>query len=400
MKLLFTYAFCLLNLSLFAQRNFIAGSVSLPNGQSVKGVVDYREWKINPSFILFKNLSGRMFKYTPKDILEFRVDENDEVYRKGFFRSDTVFLLSLVSGDMNLYSFRDKDDELHYFIKKENQRMVELIRSSRTRLHGYSANMNQTHTYQLKEYSDEYKQQLRALMSDYPALDTEINNLILNYNSILDLVKKYNQKKGELSYVKPKDKNSYSILTFGGFAQSNHIIFERYFGTVNKTSLTSFSPTVGLGFEWNILRTNKKGFVGIETAYQRNRVSYTTESRGSTNSFMIDIEGLRYSIYLKYILYKGAGVQPYAKAGVNATTYFTRSLVSNIEVNSKRYTNLNNLSKVEKSVFAALGVKARSFYFEARFEPGADINQQAGQDLYNHRLSLLAGFSWSFGKKK
>ena len=239
MKILFTYAFCFITLTLFAQRNFIAGSVSLPSGQSVKGVVDYREWKINPSFILFKNLPGRMFKYTPKDILEFRVDENDEVYRRGFFKSDTVFLLTLVSGDMNLYSFRDKDDELHYFIQKENQRMVELIRSSRTRIHGYSANMNQTHTYQLKEYSDEYKQQLRASMSDYPALDTEINDLILDYNSILNLVKKYNQMKGELSYVKPKDKNSYAIFAFGGIAQSNHIIFERYFGTVNKTSLTS-----------------------------------------------------------------------------------------------------------------------------------------------------------------
>jgi hypothetical protein len=400
MKRFFTYALCFINLSLLAQRNFIAGSVSLPSGVSVKGVVDYREWKINPKYILFKNISGKMFKYTAKDILEFRVDDNDEIYRRGYIKADTVFLLTLVRGDMNLYSFRDKNDELHYFIQKENQRLVELIRSSKARPQMYSVNVSQIHTYQLKEYSEEYKTQLRALMSDYPALSTEIDDLILDYNSILNLVKKYNHKKGELTYVKPKDKNSYAIFAFGGVAQSNHIIYERYVGAVNKTSITSFSPTMGLGFEWNILRTNKKGFVGIETAYQRNEATYTTESRGNTNSYIIDIEGLRYSLYLKYILYKGAGVQPYAKAGVNATTYFTRSLVSNIEVNSKRYTHLDNLTKVEKSLFAAMGIKAHSFYFETRFEPGADLNKQAGQDLFNHRLSLLAGFSWSFGKKK
>ncbi len=422
MKQLVTLASLFISISTFSQSNFVVGSISKLNGQSLKGLIDYREWDINPRSIQFKDLSQHIVEYKCADLLEFRIDEKNEIYKRANvsvnyeippvyqtaqkidyhlkLTRDTVFLLKLADGIINLYYLKDDKSSQHFFIQKNNGRIEELIQ--RTIFVGNTSELNSTtssHYYQ-SVYFDDYKKQLEELMSDYPPIEQEVRNLILNYSSTLDLVKKYNAFKRQLTYVKPKDKGTSAIYAFSGLAQSFFVADDYFYNNLDRVTTNSTSATIGVGFEWSIIRSNKKLFVGIETAYQQNKVAYSAEIRHVKNDYNIDVRGFRYNAYLKYILYKGAIVQPYMKGGIYLASYFKRSSLSTDEITRPVSTNPNNLLKSEQFVFAALGFKMRSFFVETRYEVGTDINKITGQNLKIHRLSLLGGYSFQFGKEK
>lgn len=135
---------------------------------------------------------------------------------------DTVFLLVLVKGRINLFFLSDEQNKQHYFIQKGIGRIEELIYrkvliKEPTPTGAMNANGVVTAVispYQMVVFED-FKKQLMKAMMDCTAVEQEINRL-LYANSIVNVVKKYNACVGELTYTKPKDRAKHTFYVCTG----------------------------------------------------------------------------------------------------------------------------------------------------------------------------------------
>jgi hypothetical protein len=129
-----------------AQNVLKAGLVVRNNGDTLKGWIDYGNWRINPRTIDFKkNMEDASFvHYTVGDVQYFAVSGEDaylraavtkdmrpvktveiSAYTRDSLVRDTVFLRQLVSGTkLSLYQLIDFKE--HYYLKEPNSEPVEL----------------------------------------------------------------------------------------------------------------------------------------------------------------------------------------------------------------------------------------------------------------------------------
>jgi hypothetical protein len=120
-----------------SQKNYRPGSVVTLNGEKITGEIDYKNWKQTPEKIVFrKDASSAGVSYGVNDISSFSV--SDDMYRRAIVeiveredelnklrigdsfpsRTDTVFLLALVSGPKSLYYYTDNVD--HFYITNDD----------------------------------------------------------------------------------------------------------------------------------------------------------------------------------------------------------------------------------------------------------------------------------------
>lgn len=139
--LLFTFSI----FTSLAQSNFLPGYIIFPGNDSVRGLIDYRNWEKNPRQLFFSKPGNEPRIYTIRELEAFGVDSMDHYkkefvsldmnpvrvaevssYRNNLIRTDTVFLRVLVKGNyMSLYEF--VDFKPHYFIQYEKGNIEELI---------------------------------------------------------------------------------------------------------------------------------------------------------------------------------------------------------------------------------------------------------------------------------
>ncbi len=132
-----------------AQQNYVPGEITKLNGEVVSGLIDYQEWKINPININFKTTNTSVIKtYSVKDLESFMIAGKKELYQKAVMginaekaneddfveyeslkeaylyakdkvHIDSVFLLALIRGDLNLYSLYDKEKAALFYSKRQ-----------------------------------------------------------------------------------------------------------------------------------------------------------------------------------------------------------------------------------------------------------------------------------------
>lgn len=121
----------------FSQKNYQPGSVVTLDGNTLTGEIDYKNWKKTPEKILFRrDKNSESVSYDVKDLSSFTV--SDDVYKRAIIdiveredelnklrigdsfpsRTDTVFLLTVVSGPKSLYYYTDNVD--HFYISNDD----------------------------------------------------------------------------------------------------------------------------------------------------------------------------------------------------------------------------------------------------------------------------------------
>ena len=110
------------------RKNFVSGYVLKLNGDTLRGLVDYRNWAKNPNVIRFRTFtSDDIREFKPLDIVGFGA--KDEIYKsavvkvegssmngiisdspKFSFRTDTVFLQTFYQGSKSLYFYKNRND--------------------------------------------------------------------------------------------------------------------------------------------------------------------------------------------------------------------------------------------------------------------------------------------------
>jgi hypothetical protein len=200
-KLLFISAFLCLGSTVFAQKNYQKAWLVLNDGDSLHGLVDYRNWERNPETISFKSSENAEVKnYTVKDLQAFNIPGEDHYLRAIVTKdmlpvqlntlefegtqkmvADTVFLRSVIQGDkVSLYELID--EKAHYFIQQPGGPFEELIyriylsRSDRT----------------LSITREIYKDQLKRFAIENTSLRNRIDRSAYDENDLASVVRKLN----------------------------------------------------------------------------------------------------------------------------------------------------------------------------------------------------------------
>ncbi|WP_276479808.1 hypothetical protein [Paraflavitalea pollutisoli] len=197
-----------------AQSNFQPGSVVSLDGKEQTGLIDYREWRVNPRKISFiKTLGGETLAFSVAELASFKVDGKDSFTRAvvtkdmapveqqevidgspGETVTDTVFLRILTKGHaVELYELYDTKP--HFYIREKDGDYQEL-----TYKVSYNANTSNL------EYKYTYRNQLQKFAFGHSDENRLLGYLAtINYNE-RDLMKvvaainkvKVERKKGSL----------------------------------------------------------------------------------------------------------------------------------------------------------------------------------------------------------
>jgi hypothetical protein len=178
MKYFLLPVFLLLSLFAAAQSNFKKGYVITTSGDTLKGLIDYKEREINPQSFRFKNQASADTKiFDKKSILACEIDNIDsyvafpvnittssvEISNLSSgpdlrFRTDTVFLKVLQSGkNITLYAYKDQVKMRFYVREQHTDVPLELIRQMYIREDGVLAT-GDAYIRQLRSYLQKYNE--------------------------------------------------------------------------------------------------------------------------------------------------------------------------------------------------------------------------------------------------
>lgn len=167
----------------FGQADFRQGYIITHNGDTLHGLLDYREASRRYRVCTFKTSAEAQSKeFGPEEIQGYRflqsgffVSESIEVDGKG---SQAVFLEVLVAGRMSL--FRHEND---FFVSKDDSLLHKLVHNKhRATKHGRLTIVD------IKRYIG----LLEVLMADRPDMKTAIQRVTISEHKLTELVKAYN----------------------------------------------------------------------------------------------------------------------------------------------------------------------------------------------------------------
>lgn len=210
---------------------------------------------------------GLMMKEEKDDNLPYL--ENIEEYRKKLKMDNEVFLLKkILTGSLIMYEIIDKNNQLHFIVKKPDGELVELqqIRYKRVKNNGTFIGS-----------IDIFKDQLETLFGDC-SKQYSVSTMKFNEKELLSAVKFYNQCKGSPSeQAIPKDvpkKSSLSAsLIVGVSTTKTDVTSAQRFSTSNilyvlsQTTFSDFTlPTIGANFTF-FPRKNKPLALIVDVLY-------------------------------------------------------------------------------------------------------------------------------------
>lgn len=422
MKRILTLLIVLFPVFIWAQKNYTPGQVITLSGEVIKGEIDYREWNVNPQKIRFRK-GGEVKTFSASELRSFKIDAKNEIYKSAVvlynteeldwdgmpqfqtykdidnridMQQDTVFLLILVKGKMNLYQLMDKNKRLHYYYQKGNgpyeplmYRIVKIMRPGGLLTNSILEEDNLPRSILFEDY----KGQLKYAMLDCGNMDSGIDKLTYS-RSIMDLVQRYNECAGQLIYLKPIDKANKFFYGFLGSAQSSFEMKDAN-NLAAKDLPSTRSTTFGLGFEFGVPRTKGKFSWMIEALYMSASSSITTREepldQGSKDfSYTLAVEGFRFNGFLKYTVFTGK-MQPYLKVGLGSSNYIKRDFL--VKDLTTIQTERQSLLKSEPFLIGSFGINAYNFFVEGRYDTGNDINRVTGFDTSMRRVSILFGYA-------
>jgi len=186
--------------SAFSQSNFIPASVTLANGESLAGFIDYKDWDVTPRKISFKeNIDDKPIKLFVTEVREFRL--NNEIFERAIvqveysslnlnnlddsvrfkLRPDTVFLQTIYDGAKSLYYLKMQDGKELFYIKVDSTYTLLLYKKYRLEVnHNIVVGIN-----------SRYKGQLAYYLNDCRTITANIDETKYTQHSLYALFKDY-----------------------------------------------------------------------------------------------------------------------------------------------------------------------------------------------------------------
>jgi hypothetical protein len=400
--------------SAFSQENYIQGFVVNPDGDTIHGLIDYRNWKKNPDKISFKKqASDNPIIHTPLSIKYFGVA--DEIYagaivetdlsriktdelehgKEPKIKVDTIFLQSIILGTKSLYLYNtDAGRELFYILQDTTFNM--LI---------YKRYLSDIETSDIKE-NKKYLSQLAVYLKDCPTIQQNFKSLQYSRKSLEKLfLTYYDCVEKPLTFQKKQEKLKAEFGAIAGLTLNNLA-----FGgeeSIDLTKLdfkTDVSYSIGTYINLVLARNQGKWSLYNELAFSPYKVENYSEYYVSENEYTYYTTTLGYS-YLKLntmvrFSYPFGKTSVFINAGMS--NGYALSETNQINVEKKFYSSETNedfpvlavTRLYEQGIIAGLGGKYDKFSFEFRFERGNGMSAMMNLDSKTTRYLFLLGYKF------
>lgn len=379
-----------LSQNVFCQENFLTGYIITQHGDTIKGLIDYREWESNPKKINFKkNQESDSIVFTPLDIKLFSV--KDELYisaiietevspdelKDMLFKSelqikiDTTFLQTIVEGAKSLYYYKRKFGNQNFFILEDGKFKL-LVRKRY---------LKEVDGRKLIVENKKFVGQLILYLQDCLSISSKLNSTEYNLVSMKSLFQYYYDctKTG----IKFERKKEEAVSKFGILAgmSSSRLQFKSSGGYwpldgTNYPNSSNFSG--GLFFNFIFPRNLGKFSICNDIVYTSYNVKGDVHGYSAMHYYTIYETEFGYS-YLKLMTmfrlrYPIGGSYFYLNAGI--TNGFALTETNNIKLE-----DINNPStildegsalpytrKYEQGYIFGLGISFKKISFEIRLE--------------------------------
>ena len=401
--------------TVFAQENYLRGYLTLSNGDTSQGFIDYRNWSANPNRIYFKNnLNGTRKQYTPLQIKGFSV--LDEQYEGAIvsteisptsanelnfepalkLRTDTTFLQTMIQGRKSLYFYKNNLGTDQFYIK--NGANYELLI--------YKKHLENHNKANYVVENEQYKEQLNAYLSDCSTLSSQLIALKYEKKSMENLlVTYYKETQLPIGFQKKTEKASTQFgVTAGGSYTALKFKSGDFPELVNANFEPSLNVTGGLFFEIVPPRNRKKWSIYNEliiAAYKANSVyeEFFNEERYNINRTQIGFTYLKLNNLVRFKQPVGKSFF-FANAGIS--NGFALLSTNTNEVESKFYgpvtfekvRALNEFRKYEQSALLGVGLKHKHLSAELRYERGNGMAKYTVLKSVTNKFYFLVSYSF------
>lgn len=403
----FIISLCFLYVSgqyhLHAQQNFVAGEITLSNGDKRQGQIDYREKERNPKSIQFRTSEQAPIEnYNAVDIHSFMV--NDEVYVskivsidpsprdniqqiKNYLETDkqivdTVFLSLYVSGAANLYFFSDKNHKAHFFIEKDTI-MEALVFKQRLnpKDEGQSSIINH----------HKFKGQLMYYLSDCSTVKDKVARLEYKTGSMIKFFKHYNEcvNADYIVYNQESNKTKVKFNAVGGLSMTT-LSFSSQQGFADYPFADfgySFLPAIGIAMDVVLPRNRESWSFFNELMYKsynlRSQYNITVhENKYRDIDMQFDLSYIKLTTAIKYRQpTKSNKIRPFFYAGISnslalkTTNSLTQDKVFFSSTNHEEGPAIALFRKYEQGYVFGVGANMRKWSADFRFERGNGMSK-------------------------
>ena len=378
-KVILLLLFCLTHhLTALCQENYVQGYIVTTNGDTLRGEVDYRNWRINPRQVHFKKTGQSASRvYMPIEIKAFHaggdsylsgiveaekssksvmnIDRNPEF----IIETDTAFLHALVTGDKSLFHYIDTDDRENFYIGTDKG--FELLKYKQYLVTKYDVNLKQTRKL--------YVGQLINYLSDCETIQKSASNILYSKTSLIKAFKDYyacTSKKEQYSEKVPKHKLDVGVLAgVSGTSLSHGDLSSSFDPSIGFTLNAVFPRSFG---RWSLNNTILLTRFTAEDTY-----SYTSRlGRYFRYDYSIELISLKLHSMLRYTTHRG-NIRYFFNGG--PLIGYTSATKNRMEIRSKfgpdGYTEVKPAFDSEElpiGYVVGLGSFYQRFSLETRFE--------------------------------
>ncbi|MEZ4917879.1 MAG: outer membrane beta-barrel protein [Saprospiraceae bacterium] len=397
----------------FSQDMFLPGFVITNSGDTLTGLIDYRNWDVNPKLIDFKTSeSDQLQRFNPTQISSFyvhnelyvsgivdvekspiRIDDLAEGPRPDLAR-DTIFLQALVQGTKSLLYYNTPYGNNNFYIK-QNGSFDLLI---------YKKYIKKEGGKRLIAENNRYIGQLLYYLQDCAALRSKIQNAPYDPKKLVELFNQYYWCVGQkYSYRKEKEKKSLEWgLTLGGTITSLTFSGDGFPSLSGTDFSKSVNFTKGVFLNLPIARTQNKVSLQNELVFTKFEVSGIYTDFRNPDYYFIDTMHLGYSHMKLNTLFRYT--VPAGKMHVFFQAGISNGLGVTISNYKKTFSKFYSTERTETSraimltrlyeqglVFGA-GLKYKKLALEVRNERGNGMSAYTGLKSKTNRLSCLLSY--------
>ncbi len=396
----------------FAQENFLPGYVISSKGDTVKGLIDYRNWINNPEKIFFKTDVGSASVFKPIDIKEFKV--LDEIYVSGIveievsktdtkkldfnssfqIETDTVFLQTMIRGEKSLYFFENSQGVRNFYIKRNSD--FDLLKYKK-----YLIKQGQnTAVAENKKYVNQLSVYLNACAS----IQSELGKTEYKHKDLENLFNSYYEcGASEIEFQKKREdiNTEFGILT--GLSLTSLNFKSESIAYLDETNFSkSLNFTAGVFIDIIFPRSNNKWSLNNELTIASYKVEghhldFDSESI-YTNSFTeFNYTYLKMNNMIRYhypynaiLVFINAGISNgFRVAGDDSR--IAESMYYSVE-NTREYKALEDSRRLEQGLLVGLGTKFKNYSVEIRAERGNGMSKISSLKSSTSRLYCLLGY--------
>ncbi len=396
----------------YSQENFLPGYVIELDGDTIKGLIDYRNWGKNPEKISFQQAGGEERLYTPSQIQGFGVE--DELYLSAVvdteisplqsgkilpepqlrLKTDTAFLQTMISGPKSLYYYMDKDGKEHFYIGKDGAFTLLIYKKYSEQVDGGKV---------IKEIR-EYTSQLREYLSDCPDLTSETKNADYRKGSLEKvLLAYYDCTAEEMDFQKTSEKIRVEFGALAGVSSTSlNFKSDNFTALVNTEYPASTSFAGGLSFDVIFPRNRGKWSLNNELLFSTYRVSGRYEDIQSEEQYTITTTEIGFA-YLKlnnmirynhpfpdFFLFFNAGVSN--GFAIGKTNEMVRESRLFSQIRTEEGEAIEDPRKLEQGLLLGLGGKWNRYSAELRYESGNGMSNFSGLSSPTNRFFFLLGY--------